>query len=81
MMSFLFFKDIFHHNFQRLKYLHQVSLGLSYLAGMKIYHGDIKLGNLLCIYLFFFPTFFVIFFKTTEKETNSNFVIGGLLKI
>ena len=34
-------------HFQRLKYLHQVSLGLSYLAGMKIYHGDIKLGNLL----------------------------------
>lgn len=32
---------------QRLKYVHQVAQGLSYLAGMHIYHGDIKLGNIL----------------------------------
>ena len=34
--------------FQRLKYLHQLSLGLSYLEGMNIYHGDLKIENLLC---------------------------------
>eukprot|EP01091_Cochliopodium_minus_P017353 TRINITY_DN6778_c0_g1_i1.p2 TRINITY_DN6778_c0_g1~~TRINITY_DN6778_c0_g1_i1.p2 ORF type:complete len:103 (+),score=18.49 TRINITY_DN6778_c0_g1_i1:480-788(+) len=37
--------------FQRLKFIHQISLGFSYLEGMKIYHGDIKVENLLCKFI------------------------------
>lgn len=32
---------------QRIKYVHQLLLGFSFLEGNKIFHGDIKIENLL----------------------------------